>query len=155
MEKNDEVARFWQGKEEELGEPVLMKSISHTYLSGAPDSFGILYASATFLAYEYTLGGRRSFLDVLLARKDEDRRTQTIRLPRAELLAVGLVGTAAARRWLRRALPPAQVAQAINASRGPSLLGFLAGTSLCVCTAGELLVFDTPANREWLKILRA
>ena len=155
MDKDDEVARFWQQKEEELGEPVLMKSISHTYLAGATDSFGILYASASYLAYEYAEGERRSLLDVLFTRKREERRARTIRLNRTEILGVGLAASALARRWLRRGLPPARLAETIHSLDRPSLLATLAGTSLCVCTAGELLVCDTPVNRQWLSLLRA
>lgn len=158
MDKDDEVARFWQQKEEELGEPVLMKSISHTYLAGAAgatDSFGILYASASYLAYEYAEGERRSLLDVLFTRKREERRARTIRLKRTEILGVGLAASALARRWLRRGLPPAQLAETIRSLDRPSLLATLAGTSLCVCTAGELLICDTPVNRQWLSLLRA
>jgi len=156
MAKNDEeVAGFWRQKEEELGEPVLMKSIAHAYLAGAADSFGILYAAATTLVYEYSEGGRRSFLDVLLTRKAEERRTRSIRIPRAELLAVGLAANAVARSWLRRAVPLPQAAEALTRRRHPSLLGLLTGTSVCVCTAHDLLVFDTPMNRRWLELLRA
>lgn len=154
MEKDDEVARFWQQKEEELGEPVLMKSISHTCIAGATDSFGILYASAGHLAYEYAQGERRSLLDVLFSRRREERSTRTIRLSRAELLGVGLAASAVARRWLRRGLAPAQLAETIRSLGRPSLLAVLAGTSLCVCTSGELLVCDTPVNRQWLEFLR-
>lgn len=155
MESSAEVARFWQSKEQELGEPVLMKSISHTYHAAAPDSFGILYASAGLLAYEYRRGGRRSFLDVLLTRRREEDPTETIRVPRAEILAVGLTPTSLARRWLRGDLPPAQVAKRLSRDTGRSLLGWLGGRCLCVCTSSDILVFDTPENRQWLALLRA
>lgn len=154
MENNDDIAQYWRQKEEELGEPVLMKSISHTFLPGGSDSFGILYASATVLAYEYSKGARRSFVDVLLARKRDDQLAETIRLPRADLIAAGLVSTALARRWLRREVSPAQAAEWIKGMGHPTLLGILGGTSLCVCTAREMLVFDTPANRQWLSLLK-
>jgi hypothetical protein len=153
VEKNDDIAKYWQRKEQELGGPIVMKSISHTYLSGASDSFGILYASAEVLAYEYSTGGRRSFLDVLLSRRHETEATETLRLPRTKLLAVGLVATGLARRWLLRDVSPAQAAEWLKSMHHPSLLGILSGTSLCVCTADGIFVFDTPANRQWLAVL--
>ena len=53
MEKNRELEEYWSNKAEELGEQILMRSISHTYYRGIPDTFGILYASERFLVYEY------------------------------------------------------------------------------------------------------
>ena len=65
MEKEREIEEYWSNKAEELGEPIVMRSISHTYYRGIPDTFGILYASDNYLVYEYSKRGRKSILESL------------------------------------------------------------------------------------------
>ena len=73
MEKKREVEveEYWRSKEQELGEPILFKSISHTYHSEGLESFGVLFASASFLVFEYSKSARRSILEVLFSRREQ------------------------------------------------------------------------------------
>jgi len=153
METFKDVEQYWKKKEQELGEPILRKSISHTYLQELPDTFGILFASAKTLVYEYSKGGRRSILDVVLSRKTDDELSDTVRIPRDEIQKVALVDAFAAKQWVRRALSPAAVLTELE-GRTPSVLRSLFfGTHLVVCSRRAFVVCDTPENRKWLEFL--
>ncbi|MBN1835756.1 MAG: hypothetical protein JW820_07890 [Spirochaetales bacterium] len=153
METAKDVAEFWQKKEEELGEPVLYKSISHTYLAELPDTFGILFASAGSLVYEYSKGGRRSILDVILSRKKDEELSETVLMPREEIRRVAIVDACSTKQWLRRQLSPAQVLAALAEWRPTPLKNIFCGSHLVVCSQRTLMVCDTPENRQWLQFL--
>jgi len=155
MEKKREleVQEYWQGKEQELGEPIVLKSISHTFHSGGVESFGVLFASAGFLVFEYSKSSRRSILEVLFSRKEQGLSEQ-VKIPRADILAAALVPTSAARRWVARGEPAAAVRERLEKARPSPLASLLSGSALCVCYESGFLVLDTPLNRQWLELLR-
>ena len=100
MEKQSELEEYWSKKAEELGEPIIMKSISHTYYRGIPDTFGILYASAGVLVYEYAKKGRKSILETLFSKRGGEELTDSIRIPRQEICRAALVPSSTARSWV-------------------------------------------------------
>lgn len=150
MEKQQaDVEQYWQKKAEELGEAVLLRSISHTYYRGIPDTFGILYASQSCLVYEYSKRGRKSILDNLFSRRSDQELAETIKIPRKEIRKVALVAANVARSWIRRSLSAVDVLERLERLHPQPLLNILAGTVVCVCTAGDYIVIDTPINRQW------
>jgi hypothetical protein len=155
MEKKREVEveEYWQSKEQELGEPILFKSISHTYHSEGLESFGVLFASASFLVFEYSKAARRSILEVLFSRREQGLSEQ-VKIPRADIRAMAIVAASAGRRWLARAEPAASVRERLSAGRLSSLARLLGGSAVCVCTDQTYLLLDTPSNKEWLALLR-
>jgi hypothetical protein len=155
METNKDVEEYWQKKEELLGEAVLYRSISHTFLPDLPDTFGILFASAGTLVYEYSKGGRRSILDVILSRKKDDELSETVQIPREEIRQVAIVDACSTKQWLRRQLSPAQVLAQLEGMRPSPLRNLFCGSHLVVCSQRVLMVCDTPENRKWLQVLRA
>jgi len=136
-----------------LGEPILLKSISHTYQSGGSESFGVLFASASYLIFEYSKASRRSILEVLFSRREQGLSEQ-VKIPRADILAAALVPTSAARRWVARGEPAAAVRERLEKARPSPLASLLSGSALCVCYESGFLVLDTPLNRQWLELLR-
>jgi hypothetical protein len=155
METARDVEEYWQKKAEELGEPVLHKSISHTFVQDLPDTFGILFASAGILVYEYSKGGRRSILDVILSRKKDDELSETIRIPRNEIQQVAIVDACSAKQWIRKQLSPAQVLAELEQRRPSPLRNLFCGSYLVVCSRRVFIVCDTPENRGWLAFLTA
>jgi hypothetical protein len=155
MEKKREVEvqEYWQAKEQELGEPILFKSISHTYHSAGLESFGVLFASASFLVFEYAKSTRRSIVEVLFSRREQSLSEQ-LKIPRAEIRAAAIVAVSAGRRWLARSETPETVRERIAAGRSYSLARLMGGSALCVCTDQGYLLLDTPSNKEWLALLR-
>jgi len=153
MEKQSELEEYWSNKAEELGEPIVMKSISHTYYRGIPDTFGILYASATVLVYEYAKKGRKSILESLFSRRGGEELNESIRIPRKEIRKVTLTPSATARSWVRRAVSPAEVLAKLQSIRRTPLLNILTGTLVCICTPTDYVLLDTPSNREWITLL--
>jgi hypothetical protein len=155
MEKKREleVEEYWRTKEQELGEPILFKSISHTYQSAGLENFGVLFASASFLVFEYSKSARRSILEVLFSRREQGLSEQ-LKIPRADIRAVAIVAASAGRRWLARAEPPAAVRERITGGRPSTLARLVGGSAVCVCTDQTYLLLDTPSNKEWLALLR-
>jgi len=155
MEKKREVEveEYWQAKEQELGEPILFKSISHTYHSEGLESFGVLFASASFLVFEYSKSSRRSILEVLFSRREQGLSEQ-VKIPRADIRAAAVVAASAGRRWLARAESPAAVQGRVAGGRPSALARLVGGSALCVCTDQIYLLLDTPSNKEWLALLR-
>jgi len=155
MEKKREVEveEYWQTKEQELGEPILLKSISHTYHSEGLESFGVLFASASFLVFEYSKSSRRSIMEVLFSRREQGLSEQ-VKIPRGDIRAAAIVAASAGRRWLARAVPPAAVRERVAEGRFSPLARLLGGSALCVCTDQTYLLLDTPSNKEWLALLR-
>jgi hypothetical protein len=155
MEKKREVEvqEYWQSKERELGEPILLKSISHTYLGGGQESFGVLFASAGYLVFEYSKSSRRSILEVLFSRR-EQALSEQVKIPRADIRCAAIVPAAAGRRWLARSEPAAAVRERIARGHASPLARLLGGAALCLCTEQSCLLLDTPINREWLALLR-
>jgi hypothetical protein len=155
MEKKREVEveEYWRGKEQELGEPILFKSISHTFHSEGLESFGVLFASASFLVFEYSKAARRSILEVLFSRREQGL-TEQVKIPRADIRALAIVAAAAGRRWLARGESPAAVQQRLGSGRQSPLGRLLGGSAVCLCTGETWLLLDTPANKEWLGLLR-
>jgi hypothetical protein len=154
METAKDVEEYWQKKEEQLGEPVLYRSISHTFLPDLPDTFGILFASAGTVVYEYAKGGRRSILDVILSRKKDDELSETVHVPRKEIRRVAIVDACSAKQWLRRQLSPAQVLAGLETLRPSPLRNIFCGSHLVVCTPRLYMICDTPENRKWLQLLK-
>ena len=154
MEKKREVEvqEYWQSKEQELGEPILLKSISHTYQSGGGENFGVLFASAGFLVFEYSKAGRRSILEVLFSRKEQGL-TEQLKIPRSSIRTLAIVAASAGKRWLARSESPQAVAERLRRGPASPLARLLSGSALCVCTDESYLLLDTPQNREWLALL--
>ena len=155
METAKDVEEYWRKKTEELGEPILHKSISHTFVQDLPDTFGILFASAGSLVYEYSKGGRRSILDMILSRKKDDELSETILIPREEIQSIAIVDACSAKQWIRRQLSPAQVLTELEQRRPSPLRNIFYGSYLVVCTYRMFIVCDTPENRGWLAFLSA
>jgi len=155
MEKKREVEvqEYWQAKEQELGEPILLKSISHTYQSGGSESFGVLFASASYLIFEYSKASRRSILEVLFSRREQGLSEQ-VKIPRAGIRAAAIVPASTGKRWLASSEPPAAVLERVQRAGPSPLARLLGGSALCVCTDETCLLLDTPANKEWLTLLR-
>lgn len=156
MEKKREleVQQYWQNKENELGEPILLKSISHTFQSGGLEAFGVLFASRSYLVFEYAKSSRRSILEVLFSRREE-KLSEQVKMARSDIRGVGLVPTSRARRWLARSLPAQEVAARLARQKPSPLAALLSGSSICLCTSDTCLVLDTPSNRQWLSLLRS
>jgi hypothetical protein len=154
METAQDVEKYWQEKAEELGEPIVHRSISHTYLPELPDTFGILFASAGTLVYEYSKGGRKSILDVILSRKKDEELSESVRIRRDEIERVAIVDACTAKGWLRRQLSSSQVLAALEEHRPSPVRNLFCGSYLVVGSRRLCLVCDTPENRAWLTLLR-
>jgi hypothetical protein len=154
MEKKREVEvqEYWQNKEQELGEPILLRSISHTYQSGGAENFGVLFASAGFLVFEYSKAGRRSILEVLFSRREQGLSEQ-LKIPRSSIRTLAMVPASTGKRWVARSESPQSVAERLRQGRTSLLARLLSGSALCVCTDESYLLLDTPVNREWLSLL--
>ena len=153
MEKDRELEEYWRRKSEELGEPIHMRSISHTYYRGIPDTFGILYASDSFLVYEYAKKSRKSILESLFTRRGGEELSESIRLERRDIRGAAIVNAAAARAWVHRAVPPKEVLERLETMHSNPILNVLSGTVVCVCTETDYILLDTPANRRWVELL--
>ena len=153
MEKDRELEEYWSRKAEELGEPIRMRSISHTYYRGIPDTFGILYASDSFLVYEYAKKGRKSILETLFSRRGGEDLSECVRMERKDIRRAAIVNSSTARSWIRKALPPGEVLGRLEKMHSSPLLNVLAGTVVCVCTNTDYILLDTPSNRQWIKLL--
>lgn len=137
-----------------MGEPILFKSISHTYQSGGLESFGVLFASAGYLVFEYSKTSRRSILEVLFSRREQSLSEQ-VKIPRADIRAAAIVPATAGRRWLARAEPPETVRERLTRGRPSALARLVGGAAVCLCTDQTYLLLDTPVNKEWLALLGA
>jgi hypothetical protein len=153
MEKDREIEEYWNEKAEELGEPVLMRSISHTYYRGIPDTFGIIYASDSFLVYEYAKKSRKSILESLFTRRGGEELSESVRMERKDIRRAAIVNSTTARSWVRKSLPPGEVLGRLETMRTNPLLNVLAGTVVCVCTNTDYILLDTPSNRKWVDLL--
>jgi hypothetical protein len=153
MEKDRELEEYWSKKAEDLGEPILMRSISHTYYRGIPDTFGILYASDSFLVYEYAKKSRKSILETLFSKRGGEELGETIRFERQDIRRTAIVNSTAARSWIRKSLTPAEVLGRLETMRFNPLLNVLSGTVVCVCTNTDYILLDTPSNRQWIDLL--
>jgi hypothetical protein len=153
MEKDRELEEYWSAKAEELGEPIVMRSISHTYYRGIPDTFGILYASESFIVYEYAKKGRKSILESLFSRRGGEELSESVRMERKEIRRAAIVNSATARAWIRKSLSPAEVLSRLETLRPSAILNILAGTVVCVCTNTDYVLLDTPSNRRWVELL--
>jgi len=153
MEKDRELEEYWSEKAVELGEPILMRSISHTYYRGIPDTFGILYASDSFLVYEYAKKSRKSILENLFSRRGGEELSESVRIERKDIRRAAIVNSSAARSWIRKSLPPGEVLARLEQMHSNPLLNLLAGTVVCVCTSTDYILLDTPSNRQWIDLL--
>jgi hypothetical protein len=153
MEKDRELEEYWSRKAEEVGEPILMRSISHTYYRGIPDTFGILYVSDSFLVYEYSKKSRKSILETLFSRRGGEELSESVRIERKDIQRAAIVNSSTARSWIRRSLPPGEVLAKLEAMHYNPLLNILAGTVVCVCTNTDYILLDTPSNRKWIDLL--
>jgi hypothetical protein len=153
MEKDREIEEYWSKKAEELGEPIVMRSISHTYYRGIPDTFGILYASDSYLVYEYAKKSRRSILETLFTRRGGEELSESVRIEREDILRTAIVNSAVARPWIRKSLRPDEVLARLETMRTNPILNILAGTVVCVCTNTDYILLDTPSNRQWVELL--
>ncbi len=153
MEKDRELEEYWNGKAQELGEPILMRSISHTYYRGIPDTFGILFASASFLVYEYAKKNRKSILESLFTKRGGEDLSESVRLERKDIRRAAIVNSTTAKSWIRKSLAPGEVLKKLETLSSNPLLNILAGTVVCVCTNTDYILLDTPSNRQWLQLL--
>jgi hypothetical protein len=153
MEKDRELEEYWAEKAEELGESILMRSISHTYYRGIPDTFGILYASDSYLVYEYAKKNRKSILETLFTRRGGEELSESIRIERKDVRGAAIVNSSTARSWIRKSLPPGEVLERLETMRSSPILNILAGTVVCVCTNTDYILLDTPSNRQWVELL--
>jgi hypothetical protein len=153
MEKDREIEEYWSEKSEELGEPILMRSISHTYYRGIPDTFGIIYASDSYLVYEYAKKSRKSILETLFTRRGGEELGESVRIERKDIRRAAIVNSSAARSWIRKSLPPGEVLARLETMRSNPILNILSGTVVCVCTNTDYILLDTPSNRRWIELL--
>jgi hypothetical protein len=153
MEKDRELEEYWSRKAQELGEPIVMRSISHTYYRGIPDTFGILYASDSFLVYEYAKKSRKSILETLFTRRGGEELSESVRIERKDIRRAAVVNSAAARPWIRKSLRPDEVLVKLKTMHTNPILNILAGTVVCVCTNTDYILLDTPSNRQWVELL--
>ena len=153
MATDRELEEYWNEKANELGEPILMRTISHTYYRGIPDTFGILYASDSFLVYEYAKKSRKSILESLFTRRGGEDLSESIRMVRQDIRQAAIVNSPSARSWIRRSLPPGEVLAKPKTVRSNPILNVLAGTVVCVCTDTDYILLDTPSNRKWVRLL--
>jgi hypothetical protein len=153
MEKNRELEEYWNEKAQELGEPILMRSISHTYYRGIPDTFGIVYASDNFLVYEYAKKSRKSILETLFTRRGGDELSESVRIERKHIRRAQIVNSTTAKSWIRKSLPPEEVLGKLETMQSNPILNVLAGTVVCVCTNTDYILLDTPSNRQWIQLL--
>jgi hypothetical protein len=154
MEKERDIEEYWNKKAEELGEPIVERSISHTYYRGIPDTFGILYASENYLVYEYSKKGRKSILESLFSRRGGDELSESVQIPRNQIRRAAIINSSAARSWVRRSLQPREVLEKLEQAGPAPLMNILAGTVVCVCTDTDYIVLDTPINRQWSALLQ-
>jgi hypothetical protein len=154
MEKERDIEEYWNKKAEELGEPIVERSISHTYYRGIPDTFGILYASENYLVYEYSKKGRKSILDSLLSRRGGEELTESVQIPRNKIRRAAIINSSTARSWVRRSLQPREVLEKLEKASPAPIMNILAGTVVCVCTDTDYIVLDTPTNRQWSALLQ-
>ena len=127
MEKDRELEEYWSRKAEEVGEPILMRSISHTYYRGIPDTFGILYVSDSFLVYEYAKKSRKSILESLFSRRGGEELSECIRMERKDIRRAAIVNSPSARSWVRTSLPPGEVLAKLETLRSNPIWNILAG----------------------------
>jgi hypothetical protein len=153
MEKDRELEQYWSEKAEQLGEPILMRSISHTYYRGIPDTFGIIYASGSYLIYEYAKKSRKSILESLFSRRGGEELNESIRIQRKDIRRAAIVNSSTARSWIRRSLPPEEVLRRLETMRSTPVMNILAGIVVCVCTNTDYILLDTPSNRQWAQLL--
>jgi hypothetical protein len=153
METNRELEEYWSQKAEELGEPILMRSISHTYYREIPDTFGIVYASDSFLVFEYAKKSRKSILETLFTRRGGESLSESVRMARKDIRRAAIVNATTARSWIRKSLPPEQVLARLETMRSNPILNVLTGTVVCVCTHADYILLDTPSNRQWVELL--
>jgi hypothetical protein len=153
MEKEQEIENYWSEKAEQLGEPILMRSISHTYYRGIPDTFGIVYASDSYLVYEYAKKSRKSILETIFSRRGGEELSESIRIERKDIRRATIVNSTTARSWIRRSLPPGEVLARLETMRPTPLMNILAGTVVCVCTNTDYILLDTPSNKQWIRLL--
>ena len=153
MERDRELAEYWGEKARELGEPILMRSISHTYYRDTADTFGILYASDSFLVYEYAKKSRKSILESLFTRRGGEELSESIRMERKDIRRAAIVNSPSARSWVRRSLPPGEVLTKLETLGSNPIWNILAGTVVCVCTNTDYVLLDTPSNRQWVELL--
>lgn len=153
MEKERDIEEYWNKKAEELGEPIIMRSISHTYYRGIPETFGILYASENYLVYEYSQKGRKSILESLFSRSSGDDLDERVQILRNQIRRAVIINSSAARSWVRNSLQPREVLEKLEKTIPAPLMNILTGTVLCVCTDTDYIVLDTPANRQWGALL--
>jgi hypothetical protein len=153
MEKEQEIENYWSEKAEQLGEPILMRSISHTYYRGIPDTFGIVYASDSYLVYEYAKKSRKSILETIFSRRGGEELSESIRIERKDIRQATIVNSTTARSWIRRSLPPGEVLARLETMRPTPLMNILAGTVVCVCTNTDYILLDTPSNKQWIRLL--
>jgi hypothetical protein len=153
MEKDRELEEYWSEKSEELGEPILMRSISHTYYRGIPDTFGIIYASDSYLVYEYAKKSRKSILETLFTRRGGEELSESVRIERKDIRRAAIVNSSAARSWIRKSLAPGEVLARLETMHSNPILNILSGTVVCVCTNTDYILLDTPSNRRWIEML--
>ena len=153
MEKERELEEYWSKKAEELGEEILMRSISHTYYQGIPDTYGILFASSSFLVYEYAKKGRKSLLETLFSRRGGEELSESVRFQRKDIRIASIVSSAAAKAWFRRSLDASEVLAKLESRRSTPVLNVLTGSMVCVCTETDYILLDTPSNRQWIELL--
>jgi hypothetical protein len=148
-----EIEEYWNHKAEELGEPILFKSIAQGFGVDAVDRFGILFCTSSRIIFEYSKSRKRSLVDVLLSRRDKDNVEETLQILRNELVKVEIINANVAKQWVRRQLDPRDIL-ALSNNRNPiKLIDLLVGTGLGLYTAERFVFFDSPANREWRRIL--
>ena len=151
--KDRELEKYWSEKAEELGEPILIRSISHTYCRGIPDTFGIIYAYDSFLVYEYAKKSRKSILETLFTRRGGEELSESVRMERKDIRRAAIVNSPTARSWIHKSLSPQEVLSKLETIPSNPILNILAGTVVCVCTDTDYILLDTPSNRQWIQLL--
>ena len=90
----------------------------------------------------------------MLFSRREQGLSEQVKIPRADIRAAAIIAASAGRRWLARAEPPAAVRERVAGGRPSPLARLVGGSAVCVCTDQIYLLLDTPANKEWVALLR-
>jgi len=155
MEKReDDIKKYWQDKEEALGEKLVYKSIAELKTAGRNSKFGILYLMENNLYLEYSESGRKTLLDLFRLKSKTDKDNKTLIIPRKEIVNCYLVPVRKIRRILNINFQESKrLAEFLDTIAMNTFQKLIYGTALCILYNRGILIVQTPSNREWFKML--
>ncbi len=153
----DKIEEFWKNKEQFYGEKLLHRSIAQTLSRREPSYIGLLFLMEEHLYFEYTTGGRKSILDMLVNkfREEKKKEQRVISIPNREIINVGIISTRAAKSFIKKWGKTSKELKEYIGDRKSKLLDrIIFGTSLCIVTNDKYYVFQTPEDKQWVKVLK-